>query len=144
MKQSVVLSIIGRQSYLDQEPEQLELLLIPGGMGSVYGMQGSPAARELVRNAVAQDRWVAAICAAPTVLAGMGLLEGKRAVCYPDMKDQMAGAEFLPDTEVAVSGRIITGQAAGSAFSFGLKLVEALWGAETAEKVRKDVHYHHE
>ena len=85
---------------------------------------------------------MAAICAAPTLLASLGLLEGKRAVCYPGMENEMAGAKCRPSVPFVVDGTIITGEAVGSAFSFGLKLVELLKGSEAAQKVKDAVHYH--
>jgi len=63
-------------------------------------------------------------------------------VCYPGMEDQMGSAVFQKGTPVVVDGRIITGEACGSTFLFGLKLVEILKGKAAAEQVRHAVHYH--
>ena len=83
-------------------------------------------------------KWVAAICAAPTVLAELGLLEGRRATCYPGMEPEMSGA-VMQNAGVVRDGNFITGRAAGSAFAFGLALVEALCGAETAARIAAQV-----
>jgi len=127
---------------LDQVvPQQLELLFLPGGTGGVRSIQNSAPALELVRKAHAAGVKLAAICAGPTILASLGLLEGKKAVCYPGLEERMAGAVMQPDAQVVVDGDIITGQAAGAAFPFGLALVEALRGAQKAQEVKNAVYF---
>lgn len=123
-------------------PEDMELLFLPGGLGGVRSIQGSPAALELIQTAARRGVRLAAICAAPTVLASLGLLEGKKAVCYPGMEDQMTGALVQRGCPVVEDGAFITGEAAGSAFPFGLKLVEVLRGPEAARQVSNGIHYH--
>lgn len=124
------------------EPAQVEMIFLPGGLGGVTAISTYPKALDLVRTVHSQGRYVAAICAAPTILAALGLLDGHRAVCYPGMEEQMAGALIQKGTPVVVDGTLITGEAAGSAISFGLKLVELLKGSDMAEKVRESIHYH--
>ena len=121
---------------------ELELLMLPGGLGGVDAIRASDAAVSLIRRCHDRGVRLAAICAAPTVLAGLGLLDGVRAVCYPGMEGQMPGAVPQPGTPVVEDGSIVTGEAAGSAFPFGLKLIEVLRGRELADKVRRSVHYH--
>lgn len=129
-------------SVADVNEDELELVFLPGGLGGVDAIKSSPAAMELIRRAHSRGTLLAAICAAPTILNDLGMLDGKQAVCYPTMRDQLTGA--LPDSvgPVAQDGTIITGEAAGSAFTFGFKLIEALRGAEAAEKVRRAVYYY--
>lgn len=127
---------------LDQvDLNQAELVMLPGGLGGVAEILNTPKALELVRQAAAAGKWVAAICAAPTVLAKLGLLEGREATVYPGMEDQMAGARTEPGRHVVQDGTILTGEAAGSSFDFGLKLIEVLRGSEVLEQVRAGVHY---
>ena len=122
--------------------DDLELLFLPGGLGGVDAIQSSSAAMALVEQAHKSGVKLAAICAAPTILSKLGLLEGKQAVCYPSMLDQLTGASTGHGMPVVVDGTIITGEAAGSAFSFGLKLIEVLRGAEKAKKIRDSVYYY--
>lgn len=121
---------------------ELELVFLPGGLKGVENLKASPAAMELVRAAAQKGALVTAICAAPTLLGGLGLLDGKAAVCYPGMEDGLGAAHAKPGTPVVVDGAFVTGEAAGSSFQFGLKLVELLRGAETMEAVKEAVHFH--
>ncbi|WP_186565188.1 DJ-1 family glyoxalase III [Lawsonibacter celer] len=123
------------------DPAQVELIMLPGGMGGVESMEASPAAKALIRQVWDQGRYVAAICAAPTLLARLGIVQGRRAVCYPGMEDKLGQAQACPGEQVVVDGRLITGEAPGAAFVFGLKLVEVLRGAGMAAQVLHETHY---
>lgn len=122
-------------------PSQVELLVLPGGLGGVEAIQASPDALSLIQQVFQQGGGLAAICAAPVILSGLGLLTGRKAVCYPGMEPQLPGTAVQRGTAVVEDGRFITGEAAGSAFSFGLKLVERLKGPAAAQQVRDAVHY---
>lgn len=126
----------------DVNVDELELLFLPGGLGGVDAIKSSPTAMELIRQAHEKGVKLAAICAAPTILAELGYLNGKKAVCYPSMLDRLTGADTTHGQHVVVDGNIITGEAAGSAFTFGFKLIEVLKGAEKAKKVCDSVYYY--
>ncbi len=120
---------------------QADMVILPGGMPGTKNLYASEFVRGAVTFCIEHSRYVAAICAAPSiVLGGMGLLEGRKATCYPGMESGMTGAH-AQDLPVCVDGKIITGRAAGAAFDFGLALCTALRGQETADKVRHDIHY---
>ena len=114
------------------------MLILPGGLGGVRSIRGCEPVLCAAREMAQAGKWVAAICAAPTVLAELGLLEGRRAACYPGMEPEMCGA-VMQNAGVVRDGNFITGRAAGSAFAFGLALVEALCGAETAARIAAQV-----
>lgn len=125
------------------DADRIDLLFLPGGLGGVEAIQSCPAALKLVRAVYDKGKYLTAICAAPTILGAMGLLEGRRAVCYPGMEDGLTGADVQRGHGVVVDGNLVTGEAAGSAFEFGLKLVELLKGSVTAQQVKDAVHYHY-
>lgn len=129
------------RSLEDVNVDELELVFLPGGLGGVDTIKNSPEAMNLIRSAHEKGIRLAAICAAPTILHDLGYLDGKQAVCYPSMQDMLSRALPYDGSTVAVDGSIITGQAAGSAFSFAFKLIEVLRGTEKAEKVRQSVYY---
>ena len=117
----------------------LEMIILPGGLGGVDGIKSSKSAVEMIRRCAENDVYIAAICAAPTILAQMGLLEGKRAVCYPSMSDELCGCIPCRD-RVAVDGKFITSIAAGSSEEFSFVLIEVLLGKASAEKVRAGIY----
>lgn len=117
----------------------LDMIVLPGGKGGVASARACPAALDALRFAWENGKWVAAICAGPTVLADLGITEGKRATCYPGCESGMGGAVTVPDAAVVRDGRLITGTSAGCAVAFGLALVEALKGREAAEAVARQI-----
>lgn len=118
-----------------------ELLVLPGGLGGVEGILNSEAAMDLIRRTAEQGAPLGAICAAPMILARLGLLEGSRAVIYPGMEDELGGALPQPGERVVEDGDRITAAAAGSVFDFALCLLARMKGRDTADQVRRSVHY---
>lgn len=132
--------VVKADMQLDQVSiDDMELLMLPGGGVGVANLGGDPRVERLVKQAREHSKKLAAICAAPSLLSKWGLLAGKKAVCYPTWADKISDANFLPGEKLAVDGAIVTGQAAGASFAFGLKLVEILAGAETARRVREEI-----
>ena len=117
----------------------LEMIVLPGGLGGVATARSSQSALEALRFAWDNDKYVAAICAGPTVLADLGITDGKQATCYPGCEDSMGTARMINDAPCVQDGKLITGASAGCAIPFGLKLVEALKGAETAQRIAAQI-----
>lgn len=86
----------------------------------------------MVKQYAKEGRYVGAICAAPTILKSLGVLEGRRATCYPGVEDEMEDV-VLTETAVVVDENIITSQGVGTAIDFGLKLIEILDGEEKSK-----------
>ena len=122
-----------------------DMLVLPGGMGGVSSMEGSEAAMALACQAAENDRiWLAAICAAPTLLARHRLIGvGNYAVCYPGMEDLLTAAGVTPSMEdsVILDETLITSKAPGTVFDFALSLLEVLTDADTAARIQADLHY---
>lgn len=117
----------------------MEMIVIPGGLGGVASLRACPEALEALRFGWENGKYVAAICAGPTVLADLGIMEGKKATCYPGQEIHMGSAIMQENQAVVVDGRVITGTSAGTAIPFGLALIAALKGRETAEAIRKQI-----
>ena len=117
----------------------VEMIIIPGGLGGVASLRASAAALDALKFAWENGKYVAAICAGPTVLADLGITDGLRATCYPGQEQNMGAALMQENAAVVTDGRLITGTSAGCAIPFGLALVEALKGKETAEMIRKQI-----
>ena len=117
----------------------LEMIILPGGLGGVASIRASHEAMDAVKFAADNGKFTAAICAGPTVLADLGITDGKQATCYPGCEDGMGNA-CMTENEAAVrDDLVITGTSAGCAIPFGLKLIEALKGPETAEAIAKQI-----
>lgn len=126
---------------LDEAAAQLpEMVVLPGGRRGVENLLASEQTLALVRQTWEAGKYVAAICAAPTVLAALGISSGRCATCYPGMEDRMADAKMTPEA-VVIDGRLITGRAAGSSMAFGLALVGTLCGEQTANRIAQGVVY---
>lgn len=121
----------------------LDMLVLPGGGAGVVSIGGCPVALELIRRSWGAGKLVAALCAAPSLLADLGFLVGKRVVCHPVVFDRVvaAGGVVQPDLAVVRDGNLITGRAAGSSFVFGLELVAALLGRGVSEDLRRGIFY---
>ncbi len=117
----------------------LDMVVIPGGLGGVASLRACPAALDVLKFGWDNGKYVAAICAGPTVLADLGITDGLKATCYPGQEKNMGSAQMQENAAVVTDGRLITGTSAGCAIPFGLALVEALKGKETAEKVKNQI-----
>ena len=117
----------------------LEGIVLPGGLGGVASIKASQGALDAVRFAWENNKLVAAICAGPTILAQLGITDGKKATCYPGCEEQMGSALMVPDAAAVTDGNVITGTSAGCAIPFALQLITALRGPEAAEAVARQV-----
>ena len=84
-------------------------------------------------------KFVGAICAGPTVLADLGITNGKQATCFPGCEDSMGNAVMISNAAAVTDGRLITGTSAGCAIPFGLALIAALKGENEAERIKKQI-----
>ena len=117
----------------------LEMIILPGGLGGVASARASQPALDALAFAWNNDKYVAAICAGPTVLADLHITDGKNATCYPGCEGGMGRAKMAADAACVRDGKLITGTSAGCAIPFGLALVEALKGKETADAIARQI-----
>ena len=127
----------------DLEISQLDLtnlegIILPGGLGGVASIRACSAAMEAIRFAWENGKLTAAICAGPTVLADLGITNGKNATCYPGCEDQMGTANMVCAAAVN-DGNLITGTSAGCAIPFGLALIAAIKGQEEADRIARQI-----
>ena len=118
---------------------QLEMIILPGGLGGVASVRASEKAMEALKFAWENGKFVAAICAGPTVLADLGITDGKNATCYPGCESGMGSANMIANAASVRDGRLITGTSAGCAVKFGLALVEALRGEAVAKTIAQQI-----
>ena len=120
--------------------DAMELLMLPGGLRGVASLRASTEALALTRRAYDAGKYVAAICAAPTILAQLSITDGKRATCYPGKEPEMGGA-ICVDAPAVTDGKVLTGRSAGASFDFALALITALKDEAAAQKVASGVVY---
>jgi 4-methyl-5(b-hydroxyethyl)-thiazole monophosphate biosynthesis len=120
--------------------EPYDALVLPGGGPGTARLAESRPLLELVRSANAQGKLCAAICAAPTVFAKAGIIDNKKATCYPGCENKMAVA-IMSEDAVVIDGNIITSRSAGTAIPFALEIISALMGETVEESVRDAILY---
>lgn len=116
------------------------MAVLPGGMPGTNHLMAHEGLKKLLFSFNESKKYLAAICAAPSVLGMNGLLEGRHATCYPGFEEKLLGAKALPDA-VVMDGNIITSRGMGTAISFGAALVSVLVSEETAEDLLKAIQY---
>ena len=116
-----------------------EMIILPGGLGGVASARACRQAMDALAYCWENGGFVAAICAGPTVLADLGITEGKDATCYPGCENGMGSAKVTDQVPCIRDGRLITGASAGCAIPFGLMLIEALRGKEAAQAIKEQI-----
>lgn len=117
-----------------------EMIVLPGGLGGVNSILGSETVLNAMKTVYDNGGYAAAICAGPTVLAKLGITDGKRVTCYPGCEANMGNAKPCGEAAV-IDGRVVTGKAPGTAYDFALALIEVLRGKEAANKVASGAVY---
>ena len=111
-----------------------DALILPGGMPGSSNLDASDVVKDAIMKQYKAGRIVAAICAAPMVLGGLGILEGRKVTCYPGFEEKLCGAQAT-GRDVEIDGNVITGRGPGLVMKFALALVEALKGDAAAKEV---------
>ena len=117
-----------------------EVLFLPGGMPGTKNLMNHKGLKELLIRFHKENKRLAAICAAPSVLSALGILEGVEATCHPSVEDKLAGAIYTKKG-VITDGVISTGRGLGYALDLGLELVKILVGDEKAEEIKSAIQY---
>ena len=122
--------------------ELADAIFLPGGKKGTDNLKASEAVDAQIRVHLAGGKILSAICAAPTVYGTKGLLEGRKATCYPGLESQLLGAEWTGGIQtVAVDGQFVTSRGMGTSVDFGLKMVELLVSPEKAQEIANQVLY---
>ena len=117
----------------------LDMIILPGGLGGVASVRASKEAMDALQFAWENGKFVAAICAGPTVLADLGITSGKKATCYPGCETGMGDATMQDNAPFVRDGNLITGTSAGCAIAFGLALIAAMKGQQAADTIAQQI-----
>ena len=123
----------------EMDLEKMEMIVLPGGLGGVASIRACEAAMNAIRYAYENGKYTAAICAGPTVLADLGITDGKNATCFPTCAGGMGSANLAPNAAAVRDGNVVTGTSAGCAIPFGLELIRTLKGEEEAQRIAQQI-----
>ena len=116
--------------------ESFDMIVLPGGLPGANHLDNDPRIHQLLKSMAEQDKYTAAICAAPKVLAHASLLDGKSATSYPGFIDKMNLADTqISSDSVVHDGKVVTSRGPGTAMDFALKLIEVLAGKDKRDEV---------
>jgi 4-methyl-5(b-hydroxyethyl)-thiazole monophosphate biosynthesis len=122
--------------FADCDFADAELVILPGGLPGATNLADHAGVTELLKKQNASGKRIAAICASPAkVLAKHGLLNGKKATCYPGLEAELTDAQPVEDV-VVTDGNITTSRGPATAVAFGLELARLMAGEKKAEEVR--------
>ena len=112
----------------------MEGVILPGGMPGVKNLYAEQRVLDAVSYAYDKGLFVCAICAAPMILGRLGIVNGKKATCFPGFEDELKGADVTGE-KVVVDGKVITSKGAGCALDFGFAITAQAKDEETAARV---------
>ena len=122
--------------FADVNPEDAEMILLPGGLPGATNLDAHEGLGQMIQDFAKEEKPLAAICAAPLVLGNRGLLQGKKATCYPGFETYLQGAEYTAAL-VEKDGNIITGKGPGAAMEFAFAIVEKYCGIDKVNELKQ-------
>lgn len=121
--------------------DSLEGIVLPGGMPGTKNLESDGTVQRFINYAHKNGLLLGAICAAPSILGHKGILNGKRATCFPGFEEALTGAVIVADSPAVTDGKTVTGWGAGGAVDFALALLSVLRGKDKAEEMRNSFRY---
>lgn len=125
---------------INEADTNFDLVVLPGGSPGYKNLEKSTAVKEMVDYAAENGKYIAAICAAPSIIGKWGYLKGKKACCYPSYENDLVGSSVCFD-DVVCDGQFITSRGAGTAHKFAFKIVEILKDEKLSKKIEKSMIY---
>lgn len=128
--------VLADKMFAEINPEDAEMILLPGGLPGATNLDAHEGLGQMILDFAAAEKPLAAICAAPLVLGNRGLLQGKKATCYPGFETYLQGAEYTAAL-VEKDGNIITGKGPGAAMEFAFAIVEKYCGIDKVNELKQ-------
>ena len=122
----------------DVTTDDMEMMILPGGMPGTLNLEKSPIVTACAEYCARNEIYLAAICAAPSILGHLGILDGREAICFPGFENELKGAK-LSEKHVCVDGSVITAKGMGVATQFGLTLAGLMAGKDVADKIHASI-----
>lgn len=134
------IKVVADKLFEDINYEEFHMIILPGGMPGTTNLDNHIELKKRVIEFDLDAKWIGAICAAPSIIGKLGLLEDREATCYPGFEEKLFGAKISDKTTV-VADNFITSKGLGSAIEFALIIVENLINKETADKIAENIIY---
>lgn len=132
------ITVLADKTFDEIDNKAADMLILPGGMPGTTNLEKHEGLKALIKEFYQKEKYIAAICAAPSILGKMGLLESSMATCYPGFEKYLKGAIHTDDLVIRHKN-IITSKGPGTAMLFALELVEILVGREIAEELKESM-----
>lgn len=132
------IKVLADKSFKDIEDFSCDMLILPGGGLGVENLKKFEPLNKLLVDYNNRNKFIAAICAAPSILGKLNILRGRRVSCYPGFEEQLTGAETTFDA-VSFDSNIITSRGPGTAILFALKIIDVLAGHQVSEKIKDEI-----
>ena len=113
---------------------QYDMVVLPGGLKGMENLRENEQVIQLIKAYHKEKKWIAAICAAPSILGELGILKDRNCICYPGFEDRLQGGKIVNEKAVR-DEHIITSKGPGTSFDFAIKMIEALCGGEKAAEI---------
>ena len=127
--------VVADKMFAEINSADAEMILLPGGLPGATNLDEHTGLSELIMKFAKEEKPLAAICAAPLVFGNRGLLDGKKATCYPGFETYLQGAEYTANL-VEVDGNFITGKGPGAAMEFAFAIVEKYCGVAKVQELK--------
>lgn len=134
------ITVVADKTFEEADYSDADMLFLPGGMPGVTNLTAHNELAELLIRHNGEGKRIAAVCAAPSVLGLLGLLEGKKATCFPGWEDKLIGAEYT-GAGVTTDGTISTGRGLGTSIDLGIEMIRLLEGEEKAADMKKRIQH---
>jgi len=128
------ITVVADSLFEDADFSKGEMLILPGGMPGAKNLSEHAGLKKVIIEYNDNGKYISAICAAPMILGGMGLLKGEKAISYPGYEEYLLGAQ-VTEERIVVSGKFVTGKGPGTAIEFALKIVEILKNKSVAKEI---------
>ncbi|MCR4793450.1 MAG: DJ-1/PfpI family protein [Lachnospiraceae bacterium] len=126
----------------DINPDEYNMLVLPGGKAGTENLENCDQLLDLIGGFYGAGKYIAAICAAPSIFAHRGFLMGKKATCHPAFEEHLEkGGAFLTRNPVEIDSGIITGQGMGASIAFALAITGIMAGSEKADSIAEAICY---
>lgn len=133
--------MVKADTLLEEETfDETDMIVLPGGMPGTKHLGEHYQVISLLKEFYEKDKYIAAICAAPSILGLNGLLKGKKATSFPSFRDKLLEATVVDEKSI-IDGKIITSKGMGTAIDFSLDLIKILKDKETSDNIGKSIQY---